>query len=649
MDRRSYHSREPFDPHHYDYEDYDYPPPRRLPSRNSYEDFRRGHDDYRNDYDMYHKDHRDDYYGRPPPYGYREFDDRYPPENFTGPIDEASKPILLDLSDELISPIPFEPPKINPLLAHEKNEGDRIIFIKSQSYMLDHIVKSRLRLSGKVERFAKLSYNEVFAEMSTYTMTIHAYKMFKIFRTFNPKFEAYTIEILSEEQIRQKTQKREQEEKVIFKPEKCLVVHGIELPEEKIKKYLQSFSISKYEIIPEEKVLVTYHRNLASVNDFMDAFLNGKSGLPPLTVKEEINKDKLKSDVLRIIKDKLLEACVNDCTECLIPDLYVYALRRERMNIIRSRRPYGDSNRLLNFYSPDLAIGFYVSPKLQSAVILRDKVKTETRKRKTEMIKTDNAGYQRKVVNQMREEIATSFEKLKQPEILNNSSRLTPIHKIDEGEKRNYLRAYAISRLHPIIVARDSGLNIRQSQFPTNVKPQSRRRLTSSVPRPIHVQSIIGKRLYFEKSTIQGWGLFSLEPINTDSLICEYTGELVRSAVADMREQRYDKAGLQMYLFRIEEYIIDATMCGGLARFLNHSCNPNCRSNIVTYGKTKTISFYAIRNIKAHEEITFNYQMEPEKDESKWERCFCNAKQCTGYLNRPTNTKQHAFRADDVF
>lgn len=54
-------------------------------------------------------------------------------------------------------------------------------------------------------------------------------------------------------------------------------------------------------------------------------------------------------------------------------------------------------------------------------------------------------------------------------------------------------------------------------------------------------------------------------------LICS----LFPQVIADMREQRYEEEGIgSSYLFRVDQdTIIDATKCGNLARFINHSCN----------------------------------------------------------------------------
>lgn len=83
------------------------------------------------------------------------------------------------------------------------------------------------------------------------------------------------------------------------------------------------------------------------------------------------------------------------------------------------------------------------------------------------------------------------------------------------------------------------------------------------------------KQLKFAKSSIHDWGLFALEPIAADEMVIEYVGQMVRPVVADLREGQYEAKGIgSSYLFRIDtETIIDATKCGNLARFINHSCN----------------------------------------------------------------------------
>lgn len=90
------------------------------------------------------------------------------------------------------------------------------------------------------------------------------------------------------------------------------------------------------------------------------------------------------------------------------------------------------------------------------------------------------------------------------------------------------------------------------------------------------------KHLKFAKSAIHDWGLFAMEPIAADEMVIEYVGQMIRPVVADLRENKYEAIGIgSSYLFRIDlDTIIDATKCGNLARFINHSCNVSILNRI---------------------------------------------------------------------
>lgn len=108
------------------------------------------------------------------------------------------------------------------------------------------------------------------------------------------------------------------------------------------------------------------------------------------------------------------------------------------------------------------------------------------------------------------------------------------------------------------------------------------------------------KPVKFARSAIHNWGLYAMENIPVNDMIIEYVGEKVRQQVADLREIRYLKSGIgSSYLFRIDENtVVDATKKGGIARFINHSCMPNCTAKIITVEKSKRIVIYALRDIK---------------------------------------------------
>lgn len=108
------------------------------------------------------------------------------------------------------------------------------------------------------------------------------------------------------------------------------------------------------------------------------------------------------------------------------------------------------------------------------------------------------------------------------------------------------------------------------------------------------------KPVHFARSAIHNWGLYAEENISANDMIIEYVGEKVRQQVADMRERQYLKSGIgSSYLFRIDENtVIDATKRGGIARFINHSCTPNCTAKIIKVDGSKRIVIYALRDIE---------------------------------------------------
>lgn len=144
--------------------------------------------------------------------------------------------------------------------------------------------------------------------------------------------------------------------------------------------------------------------------------------------------------------------------------------------------------------------------------------------------------------------------------------------------------------------------------------------------------------------------------------------QVLRHSVADLREKKYEASGIgSSYLFRIDhDNVIDATKCGNLARFINHSCNvstkifttaspkcttnvshccpferriygdslflfqPNCYAKIITVDGHKKIVIYSKRDIDVNEEITYDYKF-PIEDEKI--PCLCGASNCRRTLN----------------
>lgn len=146
------------------------------------------------------------------------------------------------------------------------------------------------------------------------------------------------------------------------------------------------------------------------------------------------------------------------------------------------------------------------------------------------------------------------------------------------------------------------------------------------------------KHLVVYKSGIHALGLYTSLFISQSAMVVEYVGEIVGLRVADRRESEY-QSGKQLqyksacYFFRIDkEHIIDATRKGGIARFVNHSCEPNCVAKVITVRGEKKVVFFAERDIYPGEEITYDYHFNNE-DEGKKILCSCNSSNCRRYLN----------------
>ena len=110
------------------------------------------------------------------------------------------------------------------------------------------------------------------------------------------------------------------------------------------------------------------------------------------------------------------------------------------------------------------------------------------------------------------------------------------------------------------------------------------------------------------KSSIQGWGVFATQPINKNKRIVTYDGEKVPNKESLKREARYLKSG-HIWCFKLNRlYVRDAAVGGNIARFVNHSCTPNCYTMV----KGDTIWIVAARNIRKGEELTYDYSTDGE-------------------------------------
>jgi SET domain-containing protein len=115
----------------------------------------------------------------------------------------------------------------------------------------------------------------------------------------------------------------------------------------------------------------------------------------------------------------------------------------------------------------------------------------------------------------------------------------------------------------------------------------------------------VSPRIIRRRSKVHGFGVFAREPIAKNTRIVDYAGELVRNRDCEAREERYLAEGC-IWIFRVNRvWSRDAAVGGNVARFINHSCTPNCWFEVVA--RTKTIWIRASRLIRAGEELTYDY------------------------------------------
>lgn len=142
------------------------------------------------------------------------------------------------------------------------------------------------------------------------------------------------------------------------------------------------------------------------------------------------------------------------------------------------------------------------------------------------------------------------------------------------------------------------------------------------------------------QSEIHGNGVFAIEDIAKGERIVRYKGLLRSHAEVDEEYGEVEEDG-HTFLFTLnDEYVIDGTHGGNVARWINHSCNPNCESLIEEDAKDRRhkdkVYVEALRDIKAGEELTYNYGIVlAERHTAKLKKlwgCRCGAPDCTGTM-----------------
>ncbi len=138
-----------------------------------------------------------------------------------------------------------------------------------------------------------------------------------------------------------------------------------------------------------------------------------------------------------------------------------------------------------------------------------------------------------------------------------------------------------------------------------------------------------------KKSKVHGNGVFATQEIPRGTKIIEYVGDIVTKAEGDRRSGRRIKKFLNsnktgsVYIFELNKtHDIDGFVTRNKARFINHSCDPNCEVDIIK----DRIWISSIKKIKKGQELSYDYGYSFDKEDYKDHSCRCGSKKCIGFI-----------------
>jgi SET domain-containing protein len=139
--------------------------------------------------------------------------------------------------------------------------------------------------------------------------------------------------------------------------------------------------------------------------------------------------------------------------------------------------------------------------------------------------------------------------------------------------------------------------------------------------------------LVVRRSRAHGRGVFTMRPLPAGTRVLEYTGERISHAEAARRYDDERGDDTHTVLFTVDaRTVIDPAAGGGPARFVNHSCDPNCE----TFDEGGRIFIETVRAVPAGAELTYDYRMRrPRPLPRDWRRryaCRCGAPRCRGTM-----------------
>ncbi|KNC81387.1 hypothetical protein SARC_06292 [Sphaeroforma arctica JP610] len=155
----------------------------------------------------------------------------------------------------------------------------------------------------------------------------------------------------------------------------------------------------------------------------------------------------------------------------------------------------------------------------------------------------------------------------------------------------------------------------------------------------------LSKRQYanvnvFKTASGKAWGLGSKSELKAGQLVIEYVGEVIDTQTVQQRLAQAKETGCDdFYMLGMDNQLyIDAQFKGNLARFMNHSCDPNCETQKWRVNGEIRIGIFAMKDIRKDEELTFNYQFDTFGNEAS-KVCRCESANCSGFLGMKPKKK----------
>ncbi|KAK8176453.1 hypothetical protein BC567DRAFT_89958 [Phyllosticta citribraziliensis] len=134
----------------------------------------------------------------------------------------------------------------------------------------------------------------------------------------------------------------------------------------------------------------------------------------------------------------------------------------------------------------------------------------------------------------------------------------------------------------------------------------------------------------------RGHGVRAMRTFNKDQIVIEYIGEIITQQESDRRVREVYKDHKCFYLMNFYDKLIIDGFRGNIARFVNHSCNPNCRMEKWTVNGEVRMALFADRYIMTGEELTWHYNFESYGQEQP---CYCGSVNCAGVIGRQVRNK----------